>query len=348
VLDILGNADMAQICKLQVEEILAAPQRFIDQVKAASGEEVHVFVDWSNIEIGATVLANGQRDRGVAVDVAKLVAVVENGRDARTRFCAGSISAAGGGERTAAQRTALAEPWQRVGYKVRIGERSTGGGESFVDDLIVADMNRAMFVDNTASRGSTIVLLSGDGNDNTDNTFLPSTGSSSSSSSTSIADDNDSFVRAVLRAIAEGFKVEVWSWRQSLSRRYVRLARDFGDRIKICHLDEHRNVITKRRAVEHRRRPSSSSSPPSAAMTVTRRTRRNNKDEPRSSTRKTRKRSSSNADESRQPKTERHMCLVCNNAKASYFWKPCGHRFCCYNCSKNVGGHCLTCHAIIE
>ena len=57
--------------------------------------------------------------------------------------------------------------------------------------------------------GRTLVLLTGDGNDNA---------------------GRMSFVDAVDRALQEGWAVEVWAWRGSTSRRYIDFAREYTSR----------------------------------------------------------------------------------------------------------------------
>ena len=57
--------------------------------------------------------------------------------------------------------------------------------------------------------GRTLVLLTGDGNDNAGRV---------------------SFIETVDRALQDGWTVEVWAWRRSTNRRYVDFAREYHPR----------------------------------------------------------------------------------------------------------------------
>eukprot|EP01031_Cornospumella_fuschlensis_P027134 gene27134-32778_t len=71
----------------------------------------------------------------------------------------------------------------------------------------------------------TLVLLTGDGNDN---------------------DGRASFFSAVSKALENGWAVELWTWRLSVSRNYLDLLMNYGDigLFKIMYLDLYRDDIT--------------------------------------------------------------------------------------------------------
>jgi hypothetical protein len=87
----------------EVNRVLADPRQFLAKMAKIKSEVVHVFVDESNISLGAQIVPDirgdhqgagtsgrGRRDVTVKVDVRQICQVVEGGRDVRSRWCGGS------------------------------------------------------------------------------------------------------------------------------------------------------------------------------------------------------------------------------------------------------------------
>jgi hypothetical protein len=83
----------------EVNRVLADPRQFLAKMAKIRSEEVHVFVDESNISIGAQIVpdsrgdhqkAGTRRDVTVKVDIRQICQVVEGGRDVKSRWCGGS------------------------------------------------------------------------------------------------------------------------------------------------------------------------------------------------------------------------------------------------------------------
>jgi hypothetical protein len=178
----------------------------------------HVFVDHSNVIIPAST--GGK----VYFDVGALVRIVEAAIDVpiKMRFVGGSKAA--GGDRVA---DALFRAYEHRGYKVHTTERSRGGGETFVDDMIVANINNVLLRvsgGRPTPPGTRLVLLSGDGNLN---------------------DGRASFLGAVENALRCGWLVTLWSWQASLSGRYRDLLREFGHLMNVCFFDDHKHTLVR-------------------------------------------------------------------------------------------------------
>ena len=118
----------------------------------AAGKSVHVFVDHSNIAIGAT------KSTGKQLDIDRLVRCVERRRNIKERKIVGSLES----ERTKAA-------WQQLGYTVSADKR--GGKERFVDDTLHAQILE------TAGKifdpRRVLAVVTGDGNDNEGRTTFP-------------------------------------------------------------------------------------------------------------------------------------------------------------------------------
>jgi hypothetical protein len=118
----------------------------------AQRTSVHVFVDHSNIAIGAA------RNTAQALDVASLVRFVEGDRTIHDRVVIGSYQSDVG-------RAA----WEQHGYKVEADRRR--GPAHFVDDALHAQLMRT--AERTFAPGRILALLTGDGNDNEGRTTFP-------------------------------------------------------------------------------------------------------------------------------------------------------------------------------
>eukprot|EP00697_Spironema_sp_BW2_P013861 gnl/Spiro4/4155_TR2077_c0_g1_i1.p1 gnl/Spiro4/4155_TR2077_c0_g1~~gnl/Spiro4/4155_TR2077_c0_g1_i1.p1 ORF type:complete len:294 (+),score=23.91 gnl/Spiro4/4155_TR2077_c0_g1_i1:139-1020(+) len=193
-----------------------------------SDDEIcHVFIDHSNIFYGAA-RANGRRNpRDISLSIPEIVRVLEDGRKCKHRVVGGTDRGA-----------SVWRQYQRMGYDTCVGDRNTSGREDFVDDMLHAQIQRALCDalldsrtrDNKRRSTNTLVMATGDGNSNSGRT---------------------NFVECAEMALEAGWDVEVWSWRRSLSRAYLSLydyyrsrARHRHDapRLRIFHLDDNPRV----------------------------------------------------------------------------------------------------------
>lgn len=76
--------------------------------------------------------------------------------------------------------------------------------------------------DNTASQ-QVLILVTGDGNSNSNKINFPT---------------------VVERILKRGWRVELWSWELSLSKRFFDIQKIFPTRMTINYLDPHRKAIT--------------------------------------------------------------------------------------------------------
>jgi len=216
---------------LVLEVAAARVQALVDDEEAAAvftveladrrAETLHVFVDNSNVVISAQILpvpggraGETRRDCGIRVSTRELDRVVRCGRVAQQAVAFGS---------TPPRNNAIWGAWRNANYEVHLGERPPGGGEQFVDDALIAQMQRALL--DYPRGGRTMVLVSGDGNDN---------------------HGRASFLSVVGNALQMGWNVEVWSWRCSCSRRYRELQAVYGGQgvFKLFFLDNVREQVT--------------------------------------------------------------------------------------------------------
>ncbi len=182
--------------------------------------KIHVFVDLSNVAIGAQMCADGRRDVSLRINVNALVECVHQGRDVKGRHLITSVAKTLEGGR----QPAFIRDWQKIGYDVRVQERR-GGGEQMLDEVLMVAMQQTIIKFGASKLGSeqrqhTLVLLSGDGNRN---------------------DDHHSFAETIESALADGMFVEVWAWRNSVSRVYTQnFKKHYGGSFAIRYFDEFR------------------------------------------------------------------------------------------------------------
>ena len=222
------------VASSEVREILKNPRPFLEKAARRRRESVHVFVDVSNIVIGAQMVPNttggragrrGElvRDVTTRIHIPRLVQLVEMGRDSDaatqaerwrsgkpTRWAFGSA---------VRKNVAVERLWRRCGYKPVFSQRLPGAGEQLVDDGLVGQISKDL-LKYADGRGRTLVLLTGDGNANS---------------------GRASFLGAVDDAVARGWHVEVWCWKASANKAYRELAKRHA--IKLRLLDSYRDHV---------------------------------------------------------------------------------------------------------
>lgn len=182
----------------------------------ASAEVVHVVVDNSNVFLGAQHVGS-RRDPRVRVRVEALAAFLERGRPVQTRVVCGSRPPS----------TAVVwSRWERSRYVVRLGLRDRGK-EVFVDDALHAELGRilnsALLCSDVDPSATTIVMVTGDGNKN---------------------GGRNNFPDCLAACATLGFRVEIVSWRRSLSRALQRLCDHPSGRVRVIYLDDVRERVT--------------------------------------------------------------------------------------------------------
>jgi len=131
--------------------------------------------------------------------------VVEGGRLVDDRWVVGSGS-----------NSPLQHQWKSAGYSVKWDPRY--GSEHNVDEALQAQIWKALSKRfDTATSVHTLVLLTGDGNQN---------GGASS------------FPDCIEAAMTNGWRVEVWCWRRKSSKVYERFAREYSSNFVLSYLDE--------------------------------------------------------------------------------------------------------------
>lgn len=187
--------------------------------------EAHIFVDNSNLVVGARHLQYGTRDTSVHLDIAALARVLERDLDTVVeRMVAGSNMPAH-----------VKSLWAGQGYTVKEGVCSRGRGETFVDEALHSSISRAIF--DTFESGSSpaptapdtqpvLVLGTGDGNDR---------------------EGTNSFPRLARAAARMGWHVIIYAWMPSTSPRFYEVQREYPSQIEVRKLDCYEHVITYRR-----------------------------------------------------------------------------------------------------
>ena len=228
----LAVLDVAERARLERRPFRAATERarrgaarpLRPVARSPVARQIHVLVDNSNVFGGAQQIDNGRRDHSVRVDIARLARLLEDGRPAATRVVCGSVPSGGG---SSEGLSSLWECWRSAGYHVRVAPRDAGNREVFVDEALHSELGRILtLLNDSSTRPShhTVVLTTGDGNDNGGRTSFPAMAE---------------------RLARDGFVVEIACWRQSCSRAYERLSR--SGLVRLRYLDEHRENITFRR-----------------------------------------------------------------------------------------------------
>lgn len=223
-----SDVDVASIAVMQLREIIAQPTLLHDMLHRLKEERLHIYIDHSNIFLGAQMIldpkAKGRdsvrRDPSIRLQIPALVGLVEGGRTCVDRLVFGSS--------TTASNPQLVRAWENLDYTVHLAHRLPGQGEQFVDDAIIAQINNAVLKFQTPPNPQhTLILMTGDGNQNLGRT---------------------NFLDCVDNALRRGWKVEVWSWRASTSRKYLEMAQHYGKEgvFKVVYLDSYRESITSK------------------------------------------------------------------------------------------------------
>ena len=212
----------------------AAPTAIVAQGQLAPAKRRHVFVDNSNIFIGAQsfALPASTMDFTVRLSAVHLANLLDKGAhgangvasDGGCRIVAGSKPPAKNGVWMA---------WDRVGYRVRVcGRDPDTGKEDLVDECLIAQMGHAKI--QRDAKGdlpgeNVLVLVTGDGNRN--------------GGFANFFDTASGFAQ-------NGWRVEIWAWGHTVSGQYKDLVKTHspsmgGDgRVQLALLDDYESKGT--------------------------------------------------------------------------------------------------------
>mmetsp|Transcript_17638 Transcript_17638/g.68472 ORF Transcript_17638/g.68472 Transcript_17638/m.68472 type:complete len:736 (+) Transcript_17638:92-2299(+) len=188
-----------------VRDVERLRPRHLEKAASTGSQEVHMFVDFSNILLGFSP-NNSPYDLLTQFSVSGLVDAVVQGRPTTTLCVAGSFPAEG---------SRVWSDFRDCGFETHVDPRR--GQEKFVDEFLHAQILRRVCRRATpAGPRKTLVLLTGDGNAN---------------------DGKSNFPECVQIALENGWHVELWSWRRSTSKHFHRLAREFPHTMAVIELD---------------------------------------------------------------------------------------------------------------
>ena len=207
------------------EKKLEDPSEFLEYLKLINKESnLYAYVDASNIIIGASINADGKEDPEIMLNFTDTIGAVGGGRNIDRVYVAGS------------SRDISEQPlegngvWDRWGtnseicIKKRLSDKNGKQHEEGVDELL---HNKIL---EDIDKGGTMLLLSGDGNDNNGNTTFPD------------------IVMQVLDT--NRWNVELWCWKRNISSNWIKLANRYKDTFSIHYLDDYRHAVTyKNRAI---------------------------------------------------------------------------------------------------
>ncbi|UJR29417.1 hypothetical protein I4U23_010629 [Adineta vaga] len=193
------------------------------KTSSPTSTDVHIVVDNSNIFIGSQYELNKKTGKmetnpAVRLNVEKLVNLVEDreiSRDIRTRLVGGSEPP---------RNARVWKEWENCNYKVVLGDRSAANKEVFLDDMLHCQMFKLILDhQSTKNRRQVLVLLSGDGNTNFGRTSFP---------------------EALHTALKHQWHVELWSWKNCFSKKFLELQQNYSSQMKIKYFDSNRKLIT--------------------------------------------------------------------------------------------------------
>ena len=179
----------------------------------------YIFIDISNIMISCQHLADGTIDRRMRLNIAKLCALLEARQlptpaAVRARHVVGS---------KLSSNSRFWDAFKEEGYSVKVLARDERG-ETGVDETLHAQILTAI-VTTPATPTPTLVLVTGDGNAN---------------------EGYSNFTTCAKAALQHGWRLELWAWNRTLSKKLRQLHIEYPDRVAICLLDEHRSSILYR------------------------------------------------------------------------------------------------------
>jgi hypothetical protein len=222
------------IAKQAIDEIIANPAILDKEIADLQEQNIHVFIDQSNIFISSQYMYHTQsrrveRDVRIRIKTAALDHLIVGGRNIREKVVFGSFA---DHNNNGNSNQSLSEKWKRLHYRITFVPRvhhhqnSSSRKEHLVDNALIAEIQRSLITFQSPPHPQhTLVLLTGDGNNN---------------------DGMVSFYEVVNLALMQGWKVELWTWKLALSKNYFNYLNSYSGtgNFKIFYLDDYRDIIT--------------------------------------------------------------------------------------------------------
>ena len=187
------------------------------------------------VDISNTLIGRGK------INPKNLLDMVRDGRDVVDALAIGSYS------RSTTYEKALQKfsHWSSHLWRLKLMERTRDNKEKGVDEGLVAELSMTLLRDQETF-GRTIVIVTGDGNEN---------------------DGNPSFIEVAKLALDSGWFVELWSWSNKLSSNYkTSFFKQYLDqgKFKVLELDKHKkNLFSSKNSTDSLSNLRSLSSPTS-------------------------------------------------------------------------------------
>jgi len=162
---------------------------------------------------------SGQTVDTIRLKIDTLAHLLEAGRPysslgVKTRFVSGSKPP---------ENMNMWDQWKKCGYHTEVHYRDpTTNQETSIDTVCCAAILQCIMDHQNDAMGHTLVLATGDGNDN---------------------NGVNSFTKCVKSAVANGIRVEVWAWKNSCNQIFKKIAKDNPGLVSVHFLDHHRNII---------------------------------------------------------------------------------------------------------
>jgi hypothetical protein len=233
-----SSTDLVEVAKAEIRSKLSDELQFQNLADEVHNTLIRVYVDYSNIFFGSQTVLSPEgkyiRDLSIRIKINRLHSLIIGDRNAEETVVFGS------------DLPGLAlvwNIWRDLGFKVHT---QVGVKQDMVDDALIAQMQLGILkYSHPPATQRTLVLLTGDGNDNHGRATFPS---------------------VLEGAIGAGWKVELWSWRQSINKRYEDFYNSYSseDVFKIHYLDTYREYLVynidlnSSKTINHTDHPSSS------------------------------------------------------------------------------------------
>jgi len=199
-----------------------SPGAILPPPLSTSSEIRHILIDQSNMYFSARTsddIANDKmHTKSLRLSVPGLSLLLEDNRNIATRYVAGTFDGSNYG---------IWSAWKKAGYTCSMIAINQDRREKDVDSVLHATGLQIAFDHKDKEPGSeTLVIATGDGNYHNLMTSFP---------------------RLVYAAASMGMRVEIWSWANSRSANFARIAKYFTDgRVTLHDLDPYFERVTYR------------------------------------------------------------------------------------------------------
>jgi len=196
-----------------------SPTDKVPQILSSESKKRHILIDNSNIFFSARTSLRKpsyHNDYTMRISIKELTSLLELGtQEIGYRFVAGSKIKKG---------NSIWNEYESIGYTCKAIPTGDDKREKFVDTVLhSAGLQIAAESQYLVPGSTTLVIATGDGNDN---------------------DSLTSFPKTVFAAVQAGMRVEIWSWASSRSKNYKKIVDHFTDgRVTLHDLDPYFSKI---------------------------------------------------------------------------------------------------------